>query len=132
MSSCLPTQSFARSAALRAPHFLVEIQDHTLVAPSCVLTGCHIGRLCYVTTNAIILQGARIDNGSLVRVGAIVHFDTHLPENSRVGLGQLAVPGKTGPIITAGVTEARDLLQATDFSREHSECIERQHHFMKK
>src|SRR2546423_940069 len=42
----------------------VEIGDHTLVAPLCALTGCHIGRLCYVATAAIVLQGASLGEGT--------------------------------------------------------------------
>jgi carbonic anhydrase/acetyltransferase-like protein (isoleucine patch superfamily) len=97
------------------PAFSVEVRDHTLVSPLCVLTGCCIGRLCYLATGTIVLQGASIGDSSLIGVGAIVHFDTFLPDNSRVGLRQLAVHGKTGAVITSDVSQARDHLRETDF-----------------
>src|SRR4051812_39998711 len=35
------------------PAFPVEVGERTLVSPLCVLTGCRVGRNCYVATAAV-------------------------------------------------------------------------------
>jgi carbonic anhydrase/acetyltransferase-like protein (isoleucine patch superfamily) len=97
------------------PAFDVEVADHTLVAPLCVLTGCRIGALCYIATGAIILQGASLGEGTRIGVGAIVHANARVADNSRVGMRHFAVPGDTGAVITADVAQARHGVQDSDF-----------------
>lgn len=97
------------------PAFPVEVRDHTLVAPLCALTGCQVGRMCYIATGAIILQGANVGDDSRIGVGAIVHVNTELPAHSRVGMRQFAVPGEAGPLITADLAQARERIKASDF-----------------
>jgi carbonic anhydrase/acetyltransferase-like protein (isoleucine patch superfamily) len=113
------TNSVIRSVGgTMRPAFPVEIGNHTMIAPLCVLTGCRVGRLCYVATGAIILQGATIGDNSLIGVGAIVHFNTNLSNDARVGLRQIAVGGDTGALITSDVGAARGRLRETDFFEE--------------
>jgi carbonic anhydrase/acetyltransferase-like protein (isoleucine patch superfamily) len=97
------------------PAYPVDIADHTLIAPLCVLTGCRLGPLCYIATGAIILQGASLGEGTRIGVGAIVHAGTQLPDRSRVGMRHFAVPGEPDAIITADVEQARDHVQEADF-----------------
>jgi carbonic anhydrase/acetyltransferase-like protein (isoleucine patch superfamily) len=97
------------------PSFLVRIDDHTLISPSCTVTGCHIGRNCYLATGVRILQGAMIGDHSRIGVGALVHFKTMLPQHTRVGFYHLAVPTANGPLITSDVQAAREQLATADF-----------------
>jgi carbonic anhydrase/acetyltransferase-like protein (isoleucine patch superfamily) len=97
------------------PAFPVEVGDHTVIAPLCALTGCRVGRQCYIATGAILLQGATVGDGSRIGVGAIVHVNTSLPSEARVGMRQFAVPGDAGPVITTDLAQARSLVQAEDF-----------------
>jgi carbonic anhydrase/acetyltransferase-like protein (isoleucine patch superfamily) len=61
---------------LSRPAFPVEIGKRTLISPSCLLSGCEIGRTCYIATGTIVLQGASIGNHVCVGAGAIVHATT--------------------------------------------------------
>jgi carbonic anhydrase/acetyltransferase-like protein (isoleucine patch superfamily) len=97
------------------PGFPFEVEDHTLVAPLCAITGCHIGPLCYVATAAVILQGASLGQGARVGVGAIVHANARVAANARVGMRSFAVPSDTGAVITTDLAQARQLIQGSDF-----------------
>src|SRR6266536_2565740 len=68
------------------PGFELTIGAHSLVAPQCTLTGCQIGRDCYLATGVIVLQVASVGDGSRLGIGAIVHVGTALPTLARVGL----------------------------------------------
>jgi carbonic anhydrase/acetyltransferase-like protein (isoleucine patch superfamily) len=97
------------------PGFPVEIGERTMVSPLCVLTGCRVGRNCYVATAAVLLQGSVI--GDHVRVGAsaIVHAKTVVPDLGRVGMRHVAVPTADGFISTADVELARQAVAGADF-----------------
>jgi carbonic anhydrase/acetyltransferase-like protein (isoleucine patch superfamily) len=97
------------------PAFPVRIGAGTLVAPLCVLTGCEIGRNCYVATGVIVLQGARVGDDARVGVGAIVHAGAVVPPGSRVGLRHVAVPDGDGLLVTPDPTAARERLAGADF-----------------
>jgi carbonic anhydrase/acetyltransferase-like protein (isoleucine patch superfamily) len=97
------------------PAFPVRIGARTLVSPLCVLTGCEIGRNCYVASGAILLQGARLGDHVRVGAGAIVHATTVLPERARVGMRHVAVPTENGFLSTADVEQARKAVAAIDF-----------------
>src|SRR5215211_8255496 len=100
---------------LSRPAFPVRIGERTLVSPSCVLTGCQVGRNCYIATGAIVLQGATIGDHVRVGAGAIVHATTTLPDNARVGMRHVAVPSPEGFTSTADIESARRHVAAVDF-----------------
>ena len=54
----------------------VDVGDHVLVGPHATLLGCTIGRCCYIATGATVLQTARLGDGAVVAVGALVHART--------------------------------------------------------
>jgi carbonic anhydrase/acetyltransferase-like protein (isoleucine patch superfamily) len=93
----------------------VRIGARTLVSPLCVLTGCRIGRGCYVATGATVLQGAELGDHVRVGAGAIVHATTRLPDRARVGMRHVAVPTAEGYLSTADVEAARAAVAAADF-----------------
>jgi carbonic anhydrase/acetyltransferase-like protein (isoleucine patch superfamily) len=97
------------------PSFAVTIGERTLVSPHCTLTGCRIGRMCYLATAAIVLQGAVLGYGTLIGAGAMVHAGTILPEGTRVGMRYIAVPAGDGFLSTADVERARETLGPTSF-----------------
>jgi carbonic anhydrase/acetyltransferase-like protein (isoleucine patch superfamily) len=97
------------------PAFPVRIGARTLVSPLCVLTGCEIGRNCYVASGALLMQGARLGDHVRVGAGAIVHATTVLPERARVGMRHVAVPTENGFLSTADVEQARKAVAAIDF-----------------
>jgi carbonic anhydrase/acetyltransferase-like protein (isoleucine patch superfamily) len=97
------------------PAFPVAIGARTLVSPACVLTGCQVGRNCYIATGAIVLQGARLGDHVRVGAGAIVHAATTLPEGARVGLRHVAVRTADGFISTPDIERAREAVAELDF-----------------
>jgi carbonic anhydrase/acetyltransferase-like protein (isoleucine patch superfamily) len=97
------------------PAFPVEIGPRTLVSPGCVLTGCRVGRNCYIATGAIVLQGASLGDHVRVGVGAIVHATTALPDHARVGMRHVVVPTANGFLSTASIEQAREAIAELDF-----------------
>jgi hypothetical protein len=93
----------------------VTIGARTLIAPQCTLTGCRIGRYCYVATAAIMQQGATVGDHSRLGVGSIVHVKTTLPARTRVGMRHIAVATDDGFIDTADVELARQAIEVAGF-----------------
>lgn len=108
--------SVIRSVGGRSrPAYDVAIGARTLIAPHGTVTGCRIGRYCYLATAAIVLQGATVGDHSRLGVGSIVHVKTTLPERTRVGMRHVAVPAPDGFISTADVELARQAVGAAGF-----------------
>lgn len=84
----------------------VRIGARTLVSPLCALTGCQVGRNCYVATGAIVLQGAVIGDRGRIGAGAIVHAGTVLPEETRIGMRHIAAATADGYLSTADTSAA--------------------------
>jgi carbonic anhydrase/acetyltransferase-like protein (isoleucine patch superfamily) len=97
------------------PAFPVAIGERSLVSPSCVLTGCEVGRTCYVATAAIVLQGAVVGDHARIGAGAIVHASTVLPKRARVGMRHVAAPSAEGYLSTADIEAAREAVSGLDF-----------------
>ncbi|MFC9269770.1 gamma carbonic anhydrase family protein [Streptomyces zhihengii] len=76
--------SICENAVLRASAVAgdqpVVVGDHVFVGPHATLLGCRVGRCVYVATAATVLQEARLGDGSVVAVGALVHARTVLPD----------------------------------------------------
>ncbi|GAA3766738.1 hypothetical protein GCM10022240_18930 [Microbacterium kribbense] len=69
----------------------VHIGDHTLVGPMVSIAGAVIAPEVYLATGVRVFNGARIDSGCEVRINAVVHLRTHLPERTVVPIGWVAV-----------------------------------------
>jgi carbonic anhydrase/acetyltransferase-like protein (isoleucine patch superfamily) len=95
--------------------FPVHIGPRTLVSPACVLTGCRVGRNCYVATGAIVLQGARIGDHVRIGAGSIVHATAALPDHARVGMRHVAVRTADGFLSTTDIEAAREAVAELDF-----------------
>lgn len=69
----------------------VHIGDHTLVGPMASISGATVGDEVFLATGTRVFNGARIDRRSEVRINAVVHLRTHLPEGTVVPIGWVAV-----------------------------------------
>ncbi|MBD7956894.1 gamma carbonic anhydrase family protein [Microbacterium sp. Sa4CUA7] len=69
----------------------VHIGDHTLVGPMASVSGATIGEEVFLATGTRVFNGARIGARSEVRINAVVHLRTVLPERSVVPIGWVAV-----------------------------------------
>lgn len=69
----------------------VTIGDHCLIGPQSSISGAAIAEEVFIATGVRIFNGARIGRGSEVRINAVVHLRTELPEGSTVPIGWVAV-----------------------------------------
>ena len=69
----------------------LTIGNKVLVGPRAYLTGCEIGDNVFLATGTTVFNGARIGEGSEVRINGIVHLRTVLQPNSTVPIGWIAV-----------------------------------------
>jgi carbonic anhydrase/acetyltransferase-like protein (isoleucine patch superfamily) len=69
----------------------VHIGDHTLVGPMASISGATVGEEVFLATGTRVFNGARIDARCEVRINAVVHLRTHLPEETVVPIGWVAV-----------------------------------------
>ena len=76
-----------RASAANAVH----IGDHTLVGPMVSISGAVVGAEVFLATGVRVFNGAVIGDRSEVRINAVVHLRTRLPERSVVPIGWVAV-----------------------------------------
>ena len=69
----------------------VRVGDNVFVSPHSTLLGCRIEEASYIATNAVVLQGAVLNAGVVVAVGALVHANTVLPPDFFVPPFNIAV-----------------------------------------
>ncbi len=69
----------------------VHIGDHTLVGPMASISGATVGDEVFLATGVRVFNGARIGDRSEVRINAVVHLRTVLPERSVVPISWVAV-----------------------------------------
>ena len=92
-SSIVMENALLRSSATDPLH----IGDHVLVGPMASVSGATIGDEVFLATGARVFNGAHIGARSEVRINAIVHLKTRLPEQTTVPIGWIAVG--TPPLI---------------------------------
>jgi carbonic anhydrase/acetyltransferase-like protein (isoleucine patch superfamily) len=69
----------------------VHIGDHTLVGPMASISGATVADEVFLATGTRVFNGARIDARCEVRINAVVHLRTHLPADTVVPIGWVAV-----------------------------------------
>ena len=69
----------------------VHIGDHVLVGPMASLSGATVGDEVFLATGTRVFNGARIGARSEVRINAVVHLRTVLPEETVVPIAWVAV-----------------------------------------
>ena len=86
-SSIVMENALLRSSATDPLH----IGDHVLVGPMASVSGATIGDEVFLATGARVFNGAHIGARSEVRINAVVHLRTVLPEASTVPIAWVAV-----------------------------------------
>jgi carbonic anhydrase/acetyltransferase-like protein (isoleucine patch superfamily) len=76
------------------PAFPVAVGERTPVSPGCVVTGCHVGRNCYIATGATLLQGAP---GSVIMFGSAPARSSTRPPPCRIIRGLACGTSPCGP-----------------------------------
>lgn len=69
----------------------VSIGEHCLVGPHSYVSGATIEPEVFLATGCRIFNGAVVGRGSEIRIDAVVHLRTTLPEGTTVPIGWIAV-----------------------------------------
>ncbi len=69
----------------------VHIGDHVLIGPGATVSGATVGDEVFLATGTRVFNGARIGDRAEVRINAVVHLRTVLPEDAVVPIGWVAV-----------------------------------------
>lgn len=69
----------------------LTIGHNVLIGPRSYLTGCTVEDEVFIATGSTVFNHAVLKRGAEVRINAIVHLKTVLPENATVPLGWIAV-----------------------------------------
>ncbi|HSR52378.1 MAG TPA: gamma carbonic anhydrase family protein [Acidobacteriota bacterium] len=100
-------------AVLRGtPRHPMKLGDRCLAGPHSHLTGCQIESDCFVATGAAVFNGARLGEGSEVRINGVVHVNSRLPADATVPIGWVAV-GDPAEIVPASQHEKVWAIQKT-------------------
>ncbi len=80
------------NAVLRSTaHHSLNIGDNVLIGPSAHVVGCTVEDNVFIGTGAAVFHGARLCRGAEVRIHAVVHLKTTIPENETVPINWVAV-----------------------------------------
>ena len=69
----------------------VHVGDHVLIGPGASVSGAVIGDEVFLATGTRVFNGAKIGDRAEVRINAVVHLRTTLPEDTVVPIGWVAV-----------------------------------------
>lgn len=69
----------------------LKIGNEVLIGPNAHVVGCVVEDSVFIATGASIFHGAKLCKGSEVRINAVVHIKTILPENEFVPIGWIAL-----------------------------------------
>ena len=69
----------------------VHVADHVLIGPQAYLTGCTVEEDVFLATGVRIFNGAVVKARAEVRINAVVHLKTVIPEETTVPIGWVAV-----------------------------------------
>lgn len=94
-----------------------SIGDHVLVGPHAHITGAIIGDCCMFATRATVFNGAIIESGCLVAIGAIVHIATQLPRGSRVPMQHIAIGAPAKILPPAEAPTAHAIIEKIGFTK---------------
>lgn len=73
-----------------ALRFALSIGDRSIVGPNAYVVGATIGKGCFVASGAKIFNGAHLEDGSGVALGAIVHVKTRVKAGESVPMMNIA------------------------------------------
>jgi carbonic anhydrase/acetyltransferase-like protein (isoleucine patch superfamily) len=100
-------------AVLRGtPKHPLMLGDNTLVGPAAHLSGCIVGRDCFIATRATILNGAILEAGVEVRIGGTVHANSRMVADSWLPIGWVAV-GDPARLLAPSESEEISRIQRT-------------------
>jgi carbonic anhydrase/acetyltransferase-like protein (isoleucine patch superfamily) len=113
-SQCVVMENAVVRGVLRHP---VVLGDHVLVGPHAHLSGCRVENDVFIATGASIFNGAVIGRRSTIRINGVVHIRTHLPPDTVVPIGWVALGEPAQLLSPQGHDEISALLAEANFAR---------------
>ena len=96
----------------------LRVADHVLVGPQAYMTGCTVEEDVFLATGVRVFNGAVVKARAEVRINAVVHLKTVVPEGATVPIGWVAV-GNPARILPAAehdaIWEAQEPLNFSEF-----------------
>jgi carbonic anhydrase/acetyltransferase-like protein (isoleucine patch superfamily) len=88
-----------KSSGGSATQFPVKIGERCIVGPSAYIAGATIGNGCFIASGSRVFNGAKMEDGSGVALGGIVHVNAHIGKNASVPMQHIAYgdPAKIVP-----------------------------------
>jgi carbonic anhydrase/acetyltransferase-like protein (isoleucine patch superfamily) len=79
--------------------YKATLGDNVLVGPHAHVNGAVVGDDAFIATSAAIFPGARVGARAEIRIGAVLHVNSRLPDETTVPIGWVAVgdPAKILP-----------------------------------
>ena len=87
-SQCVVMENAVIRGTARHP---ARLGDHVLVGPRAYLTGCTVEDDVFLATGSTVFNGAKLGQGTEVRINGIVHLKTVMPADTVVPIGWIAV-----------------------------------------
>jgi carbonic anhydrase/acetyltransferase-like protein (isoleucine patch superfamily) len=100
-----------------AGHHPAFVGERTLIGPGVHVSGARIGSECMIATHSCVFNGAWLDDGVLVAIGAIVHVSTRLEEGARVPMQHIAVGDPAQIFPPEQAPQAHRVVEAAGFTR---------------
>jgi carbonic anhydrase/acetyltransferase-like protein (isoleucine patch superfamily) len=69
----------------------LQIGSNVLIGPNAHVVGCTVENNVFIATGASIFHGAKLCEGSEVRINGVVHIKTELPKDESVPIGWIAI-----------------------------------------
>lgn len=92
--------------------FPLTIGDNCIVGPQAYVVGATVGNGCFIAGGAKVFNGAKLDDGSGVALGAIVHVKAHLGAGASVPMQHIAYGD---PATIAPPEKAAEIAAKIDF-----------------
>ncbi len=67
-----------------------SIGNHVFIGPQVHIVGADIAPRCFVSTGAIIFNGAKLEEGCMLSVHGVVHINTRCPASTFIPMGYAA------------------------------------------
>jgi carbonic anhydrase/acetyltransferase-like protein (isoleucine patch superfamily) len=80
-----------RASGGHSRKFPVTIGDYVFIGPHAHITGATLDYRAYVGTGAVVLNGSEIGRNAAVTIGAIVHIQTRIPDETVVPLQHIVI-----------------------------------------
>jgi len=111
-----------------AVSFPLSVGNRCIIGPHAYVVGATIGNGCFIASGAKVFNGAKLEDGSGVALGGIVHVNAHLAKGASVPMQHIALgnPAVVYPPEKAPEVHAKMNFYADVFNIEGGEDVRAQ------